>query len=639
MEISTPEKPELLSAKERFRNLLNDIRDGAVIPFLGAGVSIHASSPQHGKIPMTSTLVWDICLDMLHWVGGHNPKEEGLHPNASARLDEFFTERKLLSLRRCLQQDNFSPEEWYREEKNKEKAKRLNCHASRCGLTYAAETYLSLWKCQKRARKNLFRENGPFPLDFFAALEPNPCHQYIAYLAREGFLDEVITTNYDCCLERAYDESFGQKYVQGKGPTKAITSLAGYRTEAWRWFEGQREKRRLVLKVYKINGCADSSSKPSDADTSYDSILITDRDLQSLEHRKWARDFIADRIRGCRLFFSGFGSDEPQIRFMALEILRELQVSKPDQSESAPTATNRNTPRNTQLYLHAYDAVPTWNQNQILKANSDFLNHDSALSVCLSGHDRAFFSQEPNGSPVLEADLLWQRIFEQLFLERLAREVQIGEASYFLSFLGISYATDFMDWLRKKIENYGSPCQLLVTEQEDKKSMLLFKLVHAFLKEGEIGGVCPPGWYAALEDHPLTIPLLIWFFHFLQKNSDHPDREIDLTVAHAFSGLGVIYEYRPPCPAGAEANWAQLAPTLLLLTNKADHISDEDIPERFREQPLYRIIFTTRLHPSRGLKSRCIRVTKRLSECHLKGTTTEFIKNLPTPLEQELEAA
>ncbi|MGF6481651.1 hypothetical protein [Paraburkholderia sp. JPY419] len=42
-------------------------------------------------------------------------------------------------------------------------------------------------------------------IEEFVELEPTPAHYYLAFLVREGLLSEVVTTNYDCNLERAYD--------------------------------------------------------------------------------------------------------------------------------------------------------------------------------------------------------------------------------------------------------------------------------------------------------------------------------------------------------------------------------------------------------------------------------------------------
>ncbi len=53
-------------------------------------------------------------------------------------------------------------------------------------------------------------------IEKFADLKPLNAHRYLAYLAREEIIAEIITTNYDCCIEKAFMESFGyEKRLNG----------------------------------------------------------------------------------------------------------------------------------------------------------------------------------------------------------------------------------------------------------------------------------------------------------------------------------------------------------------------------------------------------------------------------------------
>ena len=47
-----------------------------------------------------------------------------------------------------------------------------------------------------------------------------------------------------------------------------------------------------------------------------------ERQLQNWRERKWARDLFNDCLRSRTLVFSGFGSEEPQVRHTALQIAR-----------------------------------------------------------------------------------------------------------------------------------------------------------------------------------------------------------------------------------------------------------------------------------------------------------------------------
>lgn len=69
----------------------------------------------------------------------------------------------------------------------------------------------------------------------------------LVYLVREGLIREVITTNYDCCIETAFADSL----PPGAMPDEqlgVIRSLEEYRHEAGRHTEAGH------LLVYKING-------------------------------------------------------------------------------------------------------------------------------------------------------------------------------------------------------------------------------------------------------------------------------------------------------------------------------------------------------------------------------------------------
>lgn len=163
----------------------------------------------------------------------------------------------------------------------------------------------------------------------FANVEPTAAHYYIAFLAREGLIDEVITTNYDTCIEEAYCNTFGPAGAapEGDSPALAIDSLAEYRAKGGKRFTGGRSKQRC-LKIYKINGCANKllckSPEDGDCDRYCENILLTEKDLQDWRNRAWVRDLFRDRLRSRTILFSGFGSDEPQVRHTALQVCEEF---------------------------------------------------------------------------------------------------------------------------------------------------------------------------------------------------------------------------------------------------------------------------------------------------------------------------
>lgn len=161
----------------------------------------------------------------------------------------------------------------------------------------------------------------------FRNLEPMDAHHYIAFLAREGLIDEIITTNYDTCMEEAYRNTFGLGNVlpANSDPALVIDSLDEYQDKGGTRYTDERVRRRC-LRIYKINGCAAKLHwKCQKGDNDYcKDILLTEKDLQDWRKRSWARDLFRDRLRSRTLVFSGFGSDEPQVRHTALQVCEEF---------------------------------------------------------------------------------------------------------------------------------------------------------------------------------------------------------------------------------------------------------------------------------------------------------------------------
>lgn len=173
----------------------------------------------------------------------------------------------------------------------------------------------------------------------FRKLRPTAAHRAMARLAREGLLPEVITTNYDCCLEEAFRATLdegdclaGTNDAEKKGwHPVVIRCLEEYQQR------GSRRREvggRPTWRVYKINGCAerlhmqlrDRRVGPE----AYDEILLTESQLQTIRGRRtWVADLLRDRTRSRHLCLTGFGSDEPQVRFLLLEVMSEFADADP----------------------------------------------------------------------------------------------------------------------------------------------------------------------------------------------------------------------------------------------------------------------------------------------------------------------
>ena len=251
----------------------------------------------------------------------------------------------------------------------------------------------------------------------FAELEPLPAHYYIAFLVQEILVNEVITTNYDCCLEKAVTNASTGSAEQGKenSGSESIFDLNTY---------SDHGARRLfpynlaaVLRIYKINGCARQlGNDPKHAD----SILLTERQLQHMDDRCWARDLIKDRARSRSLVFSGFGSEEPQVRFTVLRLLEEF-------SRSDFYARD---PKNA-IWMHVFDSTPSFAQNQIMYGywnhHTDGDGTDRIEAHTFSGNDTfkiyEYLDQVPpdHRDDKLSGDLFWQTVFQIVFLALIER--------------------------------------------------------------------------------------------------------------------------------------------------------------------------------------------------------------------------
>lgn len=244
-------------------------------------------------------------------------------------------------------------------------------------------------------------------IDRYPDLKPTPAHHYIGKLSREGLINEVITTNYDCNFEKAYIE------LSSGSNSDVISCLDEYRKNGAEVGEVNR------LKVFKINGCAGRLTDTT-FEKRYESILLTERQLQKWRNRQWAADVFRDRLRSKSLIFVGFGSDEPQVHHTLQTVLDEytdeLEYNNHEvlETHSAPIVA-------------VFDAYPTFHQQQIVKTYA--LHHGKHPQ----DGDKLII-RNPEMEQILTADELWERIYERvartLIVEALKTCIQSMNASF-----------------------------------------------------------------------------------------------------------------------------------------------------------------------------------------------------------------
>ncbi|NPV71166.1 MAG: hypothetical protein HPY55_11085 [Firmicutes bacterium] len=417
----------------KFKRLIQRVLDGVVVPFLGAGVSYCAEC--EGKhIADTGVMAFRVCREV--------------YPDKAAKCNRDGKEK-------CPDQ--------------------AKCRY-RGSLAHLCEEYLL--KHPGNNRETLVR--NILEIHKFDDLSPQPAHRYIAFLAREGLVDEIITTNFDTCVSRAYEQTFYDEYERAGQPYKLIYYLNHYREKEKS--DGSRAAAYPHLKVYHTNGCADCLRPNKGAVVDVEGILLTERQLQDWRKRHWARDLLKDRLRCKTIVFSGFGSPEPQVRFTVLQVMEEMSPANHSGDEATATSSASSAwDRSNALFVHAFDAL-TFEQKQMLAAYAS--GHGVKCSEteivsegnCFLGSEVSFFSEHHSPSnndgcvgkqallPIIEvsqrraktqsqlpADLFWNRVYTAAFWCLLRRA--LDEGSPFHRYLqGVNPASyplllDVMDWL------------------------------------------------------------------------------------------------------------------------------------------------------------------------------------------------
>jgi len=331
----------------------------------------------------------------------------------------------------------------------------------------------------------------------FRKLYPTRAHRYITFLAREGLIEEVFTTNYDCCMERAYKQSFPG---EPEASVNQIHDGRTYRQQVGRRprFHWQtREYPRLT--VYKLNGCANAITYGAKIDT----ILLTERQLQDWRERQWARDIFRDRLRSRSIIFSGFGSPEPQIRHTVVQILEEMSSGTSDNASGGEVRAP---------YVVCYDPKeePTFHQWQIANAFCLSDGNTNGLSV----NDLLII--HPDNRP-LSADQFWEMIYNwvafHLIKKLLAPHSEVADRIQILLGGNGRVLEEIISLLERCLQGNNIPhnnTNILRWSNKHETTLLARWL---YLIEGAGGHpIEQQGIYVAIRDHRILVGdlLLVW---------------------------------------------------------------------------------------------------------------------------------
>ena len=162
---------------------------------------------------------------------------------------------------------------------------------------------------------DLFKDTGSVP---------HPCaYRVLARMARERFVSEAVTFNYDCNFEGGLlQEGFfgsGRAVTHGRWP-EIFTVVADAESHA-------AVTRRGEFVVNKVHGCVDTwrrtrEARPKEAD---EAIVIRWSQLLDWRQDEWSRDLVRDRARRHILLLVGFSGSDPVIHSTVQAIMREVQ--------------------------------------------------------------------------------------------------------------------------------------------------------------------------------------------------------------------------------------------------------------------------------------------------------------------------
>lgn len=567
-----------------FNHLIQRVLDRQVVPFLGAGISTPAKHPDemYENINNTNTMIRNVTNSIAANCTLRIVKEKNNAKCACCIINrqlfchvENDGKLKLCELigTRFAEFGNIKCSLAVAASEQ-ECLNKINSPSST--LTSICEMWE--WGCKERGeRTDLVRD--VLHINEFNNLEPTNAHRYLAYLAREFLIDEVITTNYDACLEKAYRQSFEDKNDNKIQMAVVISSLPQYRAKSGKRYEKRQEDRRVnVLKIFKINGDAGAYEQKLKKDQETinwaQSILLTEADLQNWRERYWAQDLFRDRLRSRTILFCGFGSDEPQVRHTVLQICEEFSVSENDQMERKVEDKQRG--NSNAPFLAVYEDTLSFNQHQILQAFSSKLKKTKTtaplelLFNVFSGNDRKFFQSdnqvnEKSESTLpaeLSADLFFERVYQTAFGKLLSKVDNPDSPTYqYLMAINPSLLLllhELNKWMyQEDIQKpFGQFSEILqignaLTNFSDMKSTLLSQWVYT-IRYGVPPKPCSEkgdGIYMALADRQVLIITTLLLFYLLFARQNRTRKTVDGieqwgSISYA-NGLGLKIKAKP----------------------------------------------------------------------------------------------
>lgn len=551
------------SAADRMKCLINRLLNQMVVPFLGAGVSLNAIHQDDLE---------ELC------------KTNKMCAKIEKAIDELVASKEY---------NNNELATWYHTQNQKG-------NPIKESLSKLSEVYLWL--------KGYDSENELVKLleiEKFAGLKPLTAHRYVAFLAREGLINEVITTNYDTCLEKAYSNTFGwdEEKIIGQGsPASVIHNLDTFRANAGRTTFTSKGKQGNFLKIYKINGCAEACKNGAMPRT----ILLTEAQLQDWRERQWARDLFRDRLRSRSFVFSGFGSEEPQIRHTAIQVMEEYgenitgEINEFDDKNSSSNCWDLpNAP-----FIAEYEPELSYYPMQILQTyarahcHNDNKEMNSNAWNAFTGKQSQYFSFTEAGK--LMADDFWMRVYQLAFWQLLRTYCQHNSpvSSYLSELVPGAWILlkEMCDWLEPADEmehRFGRYRQMLEFERDNNQSSYVKGVIPLdkwlWNSHGNKAPI-PDGHYYPLMENSLEIPLFFLLVYLVlgDKAKGYSWKNLNDFIIAGDGILGLRFNH--------EVDEEEISIGLLIsyhdgiMKNQAEVI----LPEELRYEPLIQIVIDDR---------------------------------------------
>jgi hypothetical protein len=175
-------------------------------------------------------------------------------------------------------------------------------------------------------------------------------HQVLAWMAMEGILPVLITTNYDELLEGAYRLA-GLLYEKPSEESRAIRVPWNRRfryfnriADATEFFSRGEETQQAAL-IVKIHGSVSTYRAARIKDIEHwravlPSMVFTYREIQNWREDSWSQDYLRSILRTRSVVFAGYSGEDPVIHDTFRSVYEEMAGYRPTSATNGGSGAN-----------------------------------------------------------------------------------------------------------------------------------------------------------------------------------------------------------------------------------------------------------------------------------------------------------